>query len=59
MATVIQRSGNVPLLPDRKLLPDQMQNLLPDSEASVNIGAPANAEASALSEAPVPTGALL
>ena len=34
---MIQRSGNLPLLPDQKLLPDQMQNLLPDSEASGNI----------------------
>ena len=41
------------------LLPDQMQKLLQDSEASVNTGAPANEEASALSEAPVPTGAHL
>ena len=56
---VIQRSSNLPLLPDQMLLPDQIQKLLQDSEASVNTGAPANEEASALSEAPVPTGALL
>ena len=54
---VIQRSGNFPLLPDRKLLPDQMQKLLPDSEASVNFGAPVYAEAPALLGAPVATGA--
>ena len=56
---VIQRSGNLPLLPDRKLLPDQMQKLLPDSEASVNIGAPVYAEAFASAGAPVPTGSPL
>ena len=40
-----------------KLLPDQKQNLLPVSEASVNIGAPVYTEAPALSGAPVATGA--
>ena len=57
--TVIQRSGNLPLLQDQKLLPDQMQKLLPDSEASVNIGAPVYAEAPAVAGAPVPTGSPL
>ena len=40
-----------------KLLPDQKQNLLPVSEASVTIGAPVYTEAPALSGAPVATGA--
>ena len=34
-----------------KLLPDQKQNLLPDSEASVDIGAPVETEAPTSAEA--------
>ena len=37
--SVFQRSSNLLLLQDQKLLPDQMQRHLPDSEPSVKAGA--------------------
>ena len=48
---VIQRSGHLLLLPDQKLLPNQQQKLLPDSEASVTTEAPVLPDASSPSAA--------